>query len=114
MSVDYSSVMIYGYKIPASKLAKYKLDHLKMYEIIEELSGNDNDYKLISDNDYCDPDNYYFGITLASGLVLDQIDAICWHEYDKNTLEDAFVEYFGSLDVAEIGVSQIYHFVRIY
>ena len=113
MSVNYESVMIFGFKISEKEITRFKED-VGVYawrDAVERFDGTDN-YELVTDNAYCMSD-YYFGVVLGSPLDLDSIDSICWHEYETGNIEEAFEEAFGDLSYAEHYRPQIYHFVRI-
>ncbi len=115
MSVDYSSVLIYGYKITAEQVKRFKEEHGEdeFCCVIDALDSNE-DYMLIRENDYIAESDYYFGVTLGGEIELDAIDAICWHEYETEKMEDAFEEQFGSMSYADTHSPMMYHFVRVW
>ena len=114
MSVDYSSVLIYGYRIDAEEVetACRRIGEDKWEEFKEYYSGSEH-YSLVRENDYIPDSDYYFGVTLSSELELDSIDALCWFEWENDMIVDEFEKIFGSIFCADISKPMMYHFVRV-
>ena len=115
MSVDYSSVLIYGFKISAEEVKRFKEEHSEdeFCCIIDELDSHER-YRLIRENDYIAKSDYYFGITLSSEIEIDSIDAICWFEYESDLMKEEFERAFGSISYVDIDKPMMYHFVRVW
>lgn len=115
MSVDYESVLIYGFRITAKDIKCIKENiGADAWDILRETyDGYDHHYQIIRENSYHDKSDYFFGITLGDELDLDSIDAICWAEYETSAMEEEFERVFGSMDFAEISKPMMYHFVRV-
>ena len=115
MSVDYSSVLIYGYKISAENVKRIQ-ENIGVDAWIDACEHYDGyeDYILIRDNDYYGESDYYFGVTIGSELHLDAIDAICWKEFESDQMAELFEATFGSMEYADNDVPMMYHFVRVY
>ena len=115
MSVDYSSVMIYGYKITAEEVKRFKEEHGKdeFCCVIDALDSLE-DFAIIRENDYTEESDYYFGVTFGSELHLDSIDAIGWHMYETASIDEAFEKEFGSMSYADTHCPMMYHFVRVW
>lgn len=115
MSVDYESVLIYGYKIDAEEVERIKKNIGRdAWDILREKYDGSDHYELIRENSYYDLSNYYFGITLSSGLELDSIDALCWFEWENDMIADEFEKIFESIYCAYFSKPMMYHFVRVY
>ena len=114
MSVDYRSVLIYGYRIPAEEVKHIK-EHIgdEAWIVATEYFDGTEQYELIRDNDYYEESDYYFGVTLGSELHLDAIDAICWKEFESDQMTELFEATFGSMEYADSDVPMMYHFVRV-
>ena len=114
MSVDYRSVLIYGYRIPAEEVKHIK-EHIgdEAWIVATEYFDGTEQYELIRDNDYYEESDYYFGVTLGSELHLDAIDAICWKEFETDQMTELFEATFGSMEYADSDVPMMYHFVRV-
>ena len=115
MSVDYSSVMIYGYKITAEEVKRFKEEHGKdeFCCVIDALDSLE-DFAIIRENGYIEESDYYFGVTFGSELHLDSIDAIGWHMYETASIDEAFEKEFGSMSYADTHCPMMYHFVRVW
>ena len=112
MSVDYESVLIYGYKITAEEVKRIIEDiGIDAWVAAKESYDGCSHYILITDNCYYDSD-YYFGITLGSELHLDAIDSLCWFEYETAQIDKAFEELFGDMTYVDTHIPMMYHFVR--
>ena len=113
MSVDYESVLIYGYKIPKSEIKRLEEETGKFVEeFCDRYDGTDK-YSFITDKAYGNYGDYYFGVTLGREIDLDSIDAICWHEYESDKMVELFEATFGSLEYADSEIPMMYHFVRV-
>ena len=113
MSVDYKSVMIYGYKITAEEVARLIEDiGIDAWMAAREKYDGGDHYSLITDNEYEESD-YYFGLTLSCEIELDAIDSLCWYEYEEGTLDIAFEEIFGSMSYVDTHSPKMYHFIRV-
>lgn len=114
MSVDYESVLIYGYRIPSEEVERIKKNIGDEAWIVacEYFDGTEQ-YSLIRDNCYYGVSDYYFGVTLGSELHLDAIDSLCWHEYETDQMAELFEATFGSMEYADSDVPMMYHFVRV-
>ena len=114
MSVDYSSVLIYGYRTDAEEIETVcrRIGKLKWDEFREQFSGSEH-YSLIRENDYDPNSDYYFGITLGSELELDSIDSLCWFEWENDMIVDEFEKIFGSIYCADFSKPMMYHYVRV-
>ena len=115
MSVDYESVLIYGYKIPAKDVKRIKKQiGLCKWDVLRETYDGSNHYEIIRENSYQDDSDYYFGVVLGREIDLDSIDAICWFEYETDAIDKEFENAFGYIPFAEAQHPMMYHFVRVY
>jgi len=112
MSVDYNSVLIYGYKITAKEVERLKEDIGvdKFYELCEKYDNSEH-YTLSTDSHYYNSD-YYFGVTLGREIELDAIDSICWYEYETGAIDKEFECAFGSMTYADTHSPKMYHFIQ--
>lgn len=115
MSVDYESVLIYGYRIPSEEVERLRKDigEDAWINACETYDGTEH-YSLMRDNAYYGVSDYYFGVTLGSELHLDAVDSICWHEYETEAMEAEFEKIFGDLSYVDSECPLMYHFVRVY
>ena len=112
MSVDYESVLIYGYKIPEDEVQRLVEDiGIDAWIAAKEKYDSSEHYTLLSDSCYYESD-YYFGVKLGSGLVLDELDALCWFEYETAKIDEEFERVFGSMTYADTHTPMMYHFTR--
>ena len=113
MSVDYESVLIYGYKIDAEdvKRIKEQIGVDKWYELCEKYNYS-HKYRLLTDNCYYDSD-YYFGITLGDEIHLDAIDSLCWYEFETEELNRELESAFDFLYDTDTTCPMMYHFIRV-
>ena len=115
MSVDYESVLIYGYRIAADEVERIKENLGRdAWDILRETYDGSDHYELVRENSYHGRSDYYFGITLGCEIELDAIDSICWHEYDTDALDDEFEKAFGDITYADTHRLMMHHFVRVY
>jgi len=113
MSVDYESVLIYGYKISKSEIKRLEEETGKFIEeFCDKYDGTDK-YSFITDNAYGNYGDYYFGVTLGREIDLDSIDAICWFEYETDAIDKEFENAFGDMSFADTHHPMMYHFVRV-
>ena len=114
MSVDYESVLIYGYKITAEEVNRIK-ENIgdDTWDILRETYDGSDHYEIIRENSYHGKTDYYFGVTLGNELDLDSIDAIGWNEYETGAIDAEFEKAFGSMSFADTHYPMMYHFVRI-
>ena len=115
MSVDCESVLIFGYRISSEEVEriKTKIGRDAWVAACETYDGTEH-YSLIRENSYYGVSDYYFGVTLSNELHLDAIDAICWHEWDTDAIEDEFEKAFGNLSYVDTHTPMMYHFVHVY
>ena len=115
MSVDYESVLIYGYRISADEVERVKKNIGRdAWDILREKYDGSDHYELVRENSYHGLSDYYFGITLGSELELDSIDSLCWFEWENDMIVDEFEKIFGSIYCADLTKPMMYHFVRVY
>lgn len=115
MSVDYESVLIYGYRISADEVERVKNNIGRdAWDILRENYDGSDRYQLVRENSYHGVSDYYFGITLSSELELDSIDSLCWFEWENDIMVDEFEKIFGSIYCADFTKPMMYHFVRVY
>ena len=115
MSVDYESVLIYGYRISAEEVERIKKNIGRdAWDILHEKYDGSDRYELVRANSYHGLSDYYFGITLGSELELDSIDSLCWFEWENDIMVDEFEKIFGSIYCADFTKPMMYHFVRVH
>lgn len=115
MSVDYESVLIYGYRIPADEVERIKKNIGRdAWDILRENYDGSDHYELVRENSYHGLSDYYFGITLGKELELDSIDSLCWYEWETNAMENEFEKAFGSLHYVDFSKPMMYHFVCVH
>ena len=115
MSVDYESVLIYGYRISADEVERVKENIGRdAWDLLREKYDGSDRYELVRENSYHGLSDYYFGITLGSELELDSIDSLCWFEWENDMIVDEFEKIFGSIYCADFTKPMMYHFVRVY
>ena len=115
MSVDYESVLIYGYRIPADEVERIKENIGRLaWDILRETYDGSDHYELVRENSYHGTSDYYFGITLGIELELDSIDSLCWYEWETDAMKNEFEKAFGSLYYVDFSRPKMYHFVRVY
>ena len=115
MSVDYESVLIYGYRISADAVERIKAKIGRdAWDVLRETYDGSDRYELVRENSYHGVSDYYFGITLSSELDLDSIDALCWFEWENDLIVDEFEKIFESIYCADFTKPMMYHFVRVH
>ena len=113
MSVDYKSVLIYGYKITAEEVKRLKTNIGEDdWEAIKEKYCGSEHYNLVRESAYCDSD-YYFGITLGREIDLDSVDSLCWYEYETGAMDEELETILNSLSYVDSDRPMIHHFVCI-
>ena len=113
MSVDYDSVLIYGYRITAEEVARLEKNiGEEAWDAAKEKYCGSAHYNLVRENGYCDSD-YYFGITLGKEIDLDAVDSLCWYEYETGAMDEELESILDSLSYVDSDRPTIYHFVRV-
>lgn len=117
MSVDYSSVLIYGFKIPLTNenyAAMFRATGREFWELSDILDEQFPDLCFITDNGYSDPDFGYFGVVIDDEIELDPTEVKGWIKNQEYEIPYAFNQFFGEEFYEQLGspMLKLYHFVR--
>ena len=98
MSVDYSSVLIYGFKIPLTNenyAAMFRATGREFWEL-------------------SDPDFGYFGVVIDDEIELDPTEVKGWIKNQEYEIPYAFNQFFGEEFYEQLGcpMLKLYNFVR--
>jgi len=118
MSVDYSSVLIYGVQIPLTNdncAAMWRAtDGKEFWEYPELIEEQFKEMTFITDNGYSDPDFGYFGVVIDDEIELDPTEVKGWIKNQEYEIPYAFNQFFGEEFYEQLGcpILKLYHFVR--
>ena len=117
MSVDYSSVLIYGFKIPLTNEnyeAMFRATGREFWELSDILDEQFPDLSFITDNGCSDPDFGYFGVADDEEIELDPTEVKGWLKNQEYEIPYAFNQFFGEEFYEQLGcpILKLYHFVR--
>ena len=118
MSVDYSSILIYGFKIPLTNencsamfCATGGKEFWEYSDIVDEQFP---EMTFITDNGYSDPDFVYFGVLIGDEIELDPTEVKGWIKNQEYEIPYAFNRFFGEEFYEQLGcpMLKLYNFVR--
>jgi hypothetical protein len=118
MSVDYSSVLIYGFKIPLTNdncAAMWRATGGKeFWEYSDIIDEQFPEMAFITDNEYSNPDFGYFGVVIDNEIELDPTEVKGWLKTQEYEIPYAFNQFFGEEFYEQLGcpMLKLYHFVR--
>ena len=117
MSIDYESVLIYGFKVRLTTEnceAMFHATEREFWEFDDLLNEQFPDLRFITDNGYSDPDYGYFGIVIDDEIELDPTEVKGWIKNQEYNIPYAFINFFGEEFYEQLGcpVLKLYNFVR--
>ena len=118
MSVDYESVLIYGFQIPLTHetcTAMWRAtDGAEFWEYQELVEERFKEMTFVTDNDYFDPYFGYFGVVIDDEIELDPTEVKGWIKTKEYEIPYAFNQFFGEKFYEQLGcpMLKLYHFVR--
>lgn len=117
MSVDYESVLIYGYEIPLTDkncAVMFQVTQKEYWELKESIEEQFEEIRFIDNNGYSNPSHIYFGIPLGDEIDLDPTEVKYWIKTQQYEIMVAFIKVFGEECYKELQEPQckLYNFVR--
>lgn len=118
MSVEYSSVLIYGFQIPLTNdncAAMWRATGGKeFWEYSDIVDEQFPEMTFITDNGYSNPDFGYFGVVVDDEIELDSTEVKSWIKNQEYEIPYAFTHFFGEEFYEQLGcpMLKLYHFVR--
>ena len=120
MSVDYESVLIYGFKIPLTNdncAAMWRATGEKeFWEYADIIDQQFPEMSFVTDNDYSNPDFGYFGVVIDDEIKLDPTEVKGWLKNQEYEISYAFSQFFGEEFYEQLGypMLKLYHFVHLW
>ena len=118
MSVDYSSILIYGFQIPLTNdncAAMWRATGGKeFWEYADIIDEQFPEMDFVTDNGCSDPDFGYFGVVIDDEIELDPTEVKGWIKNQEYEIPHAFNQFFGEEFYQQLGcpMLKLYHFVR--
>ncbi len=119
MSVDYESVLIYGYEIPLTNencASMFRATGKEFWELKEIIEDRFEEIRFIDNDGYSNPSHIYFGVPLGDEIDLDPTEVKYWIKDQQYEIMTAFTKVFGDACYEELSSPELklYNFVRRY